>query len=231
MDELSSQLSGLSVSSPALSENGPHKSLAAMLALGNLERLKVCGDGNCAYYAAAAAAGPELLEAAGFWALGHAGSSSTPTDSDLRLQHELRQRVVDWLQQPENAQHRYAGTSEAEPVFDPATGKYEGESPPPASAMERHRATGTYAQTPQLRALAELLGRPIVSLDTAQLFDRVPVHSPGGPTARLRSWRRQLAQTLAEGATSPPPPLVVMNNGRLDAGGHYDATRRRAAPT
>ena len=92
--------------------------------------------------------------------------------------------------------------------------------------------SGVYAQSPQIRALAELLSCTIVSLDSSTLFDRVPVYAVGDPqTVRLKSWASQLAPvikrraaTKLRDAVGAQPIVVVINNGSLGAGGHFDAT-------
>ena len=222
MEDLS-DLSAALPSGTAASANGPHRSLAEMLRLADLTRSRVAGDGNCAYYAACASAGPRLLESLGLWALEHvaAGGCGRPSASDLRLQCELRKRVADWLQRDENAEHRRIGT---EGEWDEAAGEWRTPPPPSAASVERHRSSGCYAQTPQLRGLAEVLGRTLISIDGGALYDRVPVFTPGERrTVRLRSWRREVAPDLR---SKSPPPLVIINNGALDASGHFDGTRR-----
>lgn len=239
--DLASLAAALPEATPSGGGSHPHESLATMLQLALLVRNSVCGDGNCAYYAAAAAAGAEALAALRMRPLDHAGTSE-PSASDMKLQKELRRRCVDWLELDDNAEHRHHGTTEEVPEVDPATGRYREMPPPPASAMQRHRTTGTYAQPPQLRALAEVLGRTIVSLDSAHLYDRVPVYTPGhGSTLRVRSWRRQLApvlraealagETAEGGGKAPRQTLVLINNGQLGSGAHYDATKRRPLST
>ena len=210
----------------------PHSSLTAMLSLAALEVLRVCGDGNCGYYAAVASLGtldPAALRAIDLWELQHAqaaaqGRGGMPTPDDYRLQEELRRRCVEWLQRAEHAHHRYVGTSSAPLVPDEQhPGRFKTPPPPVASAMEVHRRNGTYATMPCLKAMAEVLKATIISIDSSKLYDRVPVFVPEQPTktCQIRSWRTQLAPQLlarasssssvssaassSEGATASPP--------------------------
>lgn len=234
------EAASLSPSAPPLPPfRGAHASLGAMLGLAQLEPLRVAGDGNCAYHASCAGAGAALLEAAELWPLEHASPAGgrPATASDMRLQRKLRERCVDWLQLDESAHHRHFGSA-SEPEWDEAAGRYRPEPRPPASAMEPHRSTGTYAQTPQLRAIAEVLGCCVVAVDAATLYDRVPVYTAGRKqTVQLRSWRDQLAPALAARRGSPAPGacpvIVIVGNGQLGGGGHFDGTRRvdTAVPT
>jgi hypothetical protein len=161
----------------------------------------------------------------------HAGEvPQRASESDMRLQSELRRRAVDWLQLDQNAEHRVVGFSAAPLHFDEASGKHVAPPPPSAASVEVHRRSGTYAEAPQLRAIAEVLRCSIVSLDSRALYDRVPVHSCGSPhTLTLRSWRAQLAPTLARGESSHPdgPTIVIINNGVRGPCSHFDGTRRR----
>ena len=234
VDDLAASLASASLGGPPAprraSQGGPHASLEAMLSLAELVRRRVAGDGNCAYYAACASLDPDHLRTLGFRAIEHgAGGASSATQSDLRLQREVRGRVADFLQRPENAHHRYVGTS-AQLLWDEASQKHVAAPPPPASAMDAHRRDGEYAQTPQLRGLAEVLSCCVVSLDSDKLYDRVPVFTHGqAKTLRLRSWRDEVAPILrrSESLVDAMPTIVIVNNGRSDAGGHFDATARR----
>ena len=108
--------------------------------------------------------------------------------------------------------------------------------PPTAAAMEVHRRNGTYAQTPQLRGMAEVLRCCIVSIDSAALYDRVPVFICGERRAvQLRSWR-EIAPVIARGESIAPaesglPTIVIVNNGESGPAGHFDGTSRAATPT
>jgi len=175
-----------------------------------------------------------LRRDAELWPLEHASLSGgqPATQSDLRLQHKLRARAVGWLQRDESAEHRHFGSA-GEPQWDEASGRYVPEPAPAVSAMEPHRVTGTYARTPQLRAIAEVLGCTLVSLDASTLFDLVPVFTAGSnATVQLHSWRDVLAPPLAAQRGSPAPlaaaaspVLVIISNGQLGDGGHFDSTR------
>ena len=220
VDALADRLASASIASAAAGarvSRGPHASLAAMLQLAALERLRTAGDGNCAYYAAAASLPEKALDSVGLRKIEHAGQSRAATPADLRLQRELRSRVTDFLQLAESADHRMVGASE--------------EKPPPAATMEVHRRDGTYAQTPQLRGLAEVLRCCIVSIDSAALYDRVPVFTCGQrQTVKLKSWR-EMAPAIARGESIAPagtalPTIVIVNNGDSGPGGHFDATAR-----
>lgn len=224
VDDLSSLLASTSLGPPA---KGVHPSLEAMLALARRRKLRVAGDGNCAYHASCACL-PEahLRSRCSLRAVEHAGKGSSATHSDLQLQREVRQRVVDFLQLPASAHHRFVGTNE-DIRWDDDAQAYVSPPPPPASAMERHRRDGTYAQTPQLRGLAEVLQCCLVSIDTSALFDRVPCFTHGqSKTVKLRSWRDEIAPVLARGRSlvEGMPTAVILNNGRLDASGHFDGT-------
>ena len=211
---------------------GVHTSLASMLQLAGLQQRTVCGDGNCAYYSAAASAGGDAMQRLRLWPLEHTTSrtSRTPTRRDLDLVKELRRRAVDWLQQPENEVHREVGFSEDRLQWDDAKGGFKPPRLPSAADMEVHRRDGTYATTPILRALAEVLQCRLVSIDSSRLFDRVPVFSPStSQTVRLRSWRDELAPAIRDrhtthNGTAAPPLVVIVNNGQMGPGGHFNGT-------
>ena len=227
----------------ASSASKPHASIQGMLSLAKLEVLPVAGDGNCAYHSSCAALG-ELDEAKlrslGLWRVEHATKPARPvaTPEDLRLQAVVRGRCVDFLQRAESAEHRVVGSSMATPVPDlQRPGHYEAVPAPPATAMEKHRRTGVYATVPLLRALAEVLDCVIISIDAMNLFDRVPVFIPGTQkTVALMSWRTQLAPLVAQhrphrwggSGAAQRLAIVIINNGRHDAGGHFNATRTSA---
>ena len=223
----SSSTSSLAAASPSpptqpTANRAPHASLAAMLRLAALERLRVAGDGNCAYYAACASLPEVSLRSVGLHKLEHVGRSRAATKADLKQQRSLRARVTDFVQLPESANHRWVGASD--------------EEPPTAAAMEVHRRNGTYAQTPQLRGMAEVLRCCIVSIDSAALYDRVPVFICGERrTVQLRSWR-EMAPVIARGESIAPaesglPTIVIVNNGESGPAGHFDGTSRAATPT
>jgi hypothetical protein len=222
VDALAAGLAGVSLGPPTA--KGPHESLVAMLRLGGLRRNPVCGDGNCAYYAACGSLDERWLVSRGISRLESAGHSQ----ADVRLQHTVRGLVVDWLQREENAEHRFVGCSEKELEWDEAGQRWKPIPPPPASAVAAHRRDGTYADTPILRALAEVLRCVIVSLDSSRLFDRVPVFTCGQrQTLKLKSWRT-IAPLLARGESlaTDLPTIVIVNNGLLGPGSHFDATAR-----
>ena len=205
----------------------PHSSLDDMLRLGDRIKISIAGDGNCAYHACCACLDETHLKSLGLWAVTQAGRSQ----SDMKLQREVRKRVVDFLQKDENKEHRYVGVSSDELEWDAASNRWKPIPPPGASAMEIHRSDGTYAETPQLRALAEVLACCIVSLDSKALYDRIPVFTKGKrQTLQLKSWR-VIAPTLREpGGTfaAGMPTIVVVNNGLTGPGSHFDATLLRS---
>ena len=192
---------------------------------------------NCFFYAAGFAIGPQRMMARDLWPVEHPGQGlSKATVNDLRLQLLMREQCADWLQLDANAEHRRVGSDPRKPVWDPATKIYLPLPPPPQSSVERHRAAGVYAQSPQIRALAELLSCTIVSIDSSTLFDRVPVYAAGdSQTVRIKSWERELAPAIRGQGGSGDAPLgaqplvVVINNGSLGADGHFDATCRSSS--
>ena len=224
-DLLASTLVSGSPSQPS-STAMPHASLQVMTDLAALVISRVAGDGNCAYHAACASLSETHLCELNLWPVQGGGHSA----SDMRLQREVRQRSVDFLQRDENKEHRVVGTSERNAFrWNEETQRWFA-PPPPAVSLERHRRDGTYAQTPQLRAMAEVLRCVLVSLDSSRLHDRVPVFTCGQrQSLKLRSWREEIAPALSRGESLAPglPTIVVVNNGRSDAGGHFDATLRR----
>ena len=206
VDELADSLATASLTPVQAPSNaaGVHASLGAMLRLGGLETVHATGDGNCAYHAACICLEAAHLRSLGLWR----------APNEMRLQREVRGRVVDFLQRDESAHHRFVGAT--------------GTQPPPPSAMEAHRRDGVYAKTPQLRGLAEVLRCCMVSIDSARLFDRVPVFTCGRQQSlALRSWR-EIAPSLARGESLAEgmPTIVIVNNGQDGAGSHFDATRR-----
>ena len=171
------------------------------------------------------------------WLYEHvAARRSSASANDMKLQLTVRHRVVDWLQLDENAEHRHVGTFDGELEWDEARGAYVAPAPPPASAMEQHRRDGVYARFPQLRALAEVLRCQIISIDTARLYDRVPVFTPGRrQTLQIKSWRETLAPMICQSRTAPTaasaaggpragglPVVVLLNNGQTGGGSHFD---------
>lgn len=231
LDALTAQLAGTRIASspsqPSTSA-GPHASLESMLALAGLMRLRVAGDGNCAYHAACASADDEMLRNIGLWPVEHSVTgSASATPRDMKLQLLLRQRTTDWLQLADNAEHRRTGTFEGELEYDEASGRYLLPPPPPAEAVQVHRRTGTYAAFPQLRAIAEILNCTIISIDSQKLYDRVPVFTVGQrQTCKLKSWRQQLVPIIrqARDEEGGRAVLVILNNGLMGPGGHFDAT-------
>lgn len=223
----------------ASTSSRPHTSLASMLRMAGLRRLSVAGDGNCAYYAAAATASSTTLQSARLWPLQHArasqrGGFSQVTPRDLKLQREMRRRVVDWLQQPENAEHRHVGFNDAKLKWNARLGKYCEPHLPSARAVSEHRRDGTYANSPALRGLAEILKCRLVSLDSSKLYDRVPVFTAASQhTVQLRSWNDEIVPVLrgepyswrrASPLEQRLPLLVIVNNGQSGNAGHFDAT-------
>ena len=84
-------------------------------------------------------------------------------------------------------------------------------------------------------ALAEVLQCQIVSIDGSRLFDRVPVFTAASDqSVTLRSWKDDLAPMLkrskgvadASDTDTGPPFVVIVNNGLMGPGGHFDATVR-----
>jgi len=208
----------------------PHGSLQAMLELAALAVSPVAGDGNCAYHAACACLSEPHLQNFALWPVEQGGRSP----SDMRLQRELRRRCVDWLQLEQHSEHRVVGTSERNSFqWDEERQKHVPPPPPPASTMDAHRRDGKYAQTPQLKAMAEVLRCVIVSIDSSRLYDRVPVFTCAQPqTLKLKSWRAEVAPVLSRKQSlsreASVPTIVIVNNGRSDAGGHFDATTSRS---
>ena len=134
----------------------------------------------------------------------------------MKLQDELRSRVVAWLAKAENAEHHCMGWSTAPLECDesvPTTFK----TPPPSlpSEMDVHRKSGTYATVPCLRALAEILHCIIIFLDSSSLFDpcrcscqerrRRASYAPGAPSSRRCS--------AATPAPAPAPVLAAAAAG------------------
>ena len=209
-----------------------------MLRMVRLRLLGVQGDGNCAYYAALGGLDAPTLAALGLPRLDHLGTQLPPTVRDLQVVGVLREHCTDWLQLDAHAEHRRVGTFGGD-IYESAPGSYVMPPPPSASSVEPHRALGTYAQVPQLRALAEVLQLGLVTIDMSTLFDRVLAYTPGRKqTVRLSSWSSAIAPCiLALRAGTPLTPeqrqlvgangiAVIVSNGRLDAGGHFDATAR-----
>ena len=70
-----------------------------------------------------------------------------------------------------------------------------------------------------------------MAIDSLHLYDRVPVYCAGRrQTLRLRSWR-DIAAAIKRGESIEPglPTIVVVNNGRVGAGSHFNGTRARRA--
>ena len=219
VDDLADGLANVSLTST--SKKGPHPSLASMLSLGSKSKLPVVGDGNCAYHAVAASLPEAHLLALGFWSVERGGRSN----SDQRLQLALRARVVEWLKLTTSEKHRFVGSGDS--TWDEKAERWVSPPPPTASSMDRHANDGTYAEMPQLRALAEVLRCCIVSLDSRALFDRVPTFACGQrQTLKLKSWR-EVAPAIAAGESLADdlPTIVIINNGCVGPGSHFDGTR------
>lgn len=134
--ELAASFSGASLGPSQRPSN-----LKSYLALAGLELDRVCGDGNCLYYATARSLGKQRLDELGWDSLEHA-PGHTASAADLRLQLALRAACVDWLQLESSEEHRRVGTSSEPPVWDQAKGMYKPIPPPPPSAVEHHRRSG-----------------------------------------------------------------------------------------
>ena len=196
-------------------------------------RLKVCGDGNCGYYA--------CLTSCDMCALDHPRSHRAPTGRDYTKQAKLRADCVEWLL---HADQLPFCLNEHGCLVKHETVILDGEAvtrpcEPPIrddNAIKRHlqgkrsagAPMGVYANSPLLRAMAAVKGVYLAVIDTDKLHDRVTVYPPQTCTTSYHgwSWAEEIVPKLQQqtaGKLAGPHIVVAVWNGQTDASGHFDA--------
>jgi len=177
-----------------------YDSIEDMLSLVDLEAARVCGDGNCGYYACLAS-GSDV-------ALTHCRRNARligPSAADYQAQQDLRRRSVAWLLSPAQAHMLTIEKEDVASVKKQLNGK-----------QHLHDRMGEYADGPALRAMAAVEHVHLVVISTFTgpsagkgfnghgrvrkgcPFDRVPVYPPndGTPLRRFKSWAHDIVPVL-----------------------------------